>query len=237
MDKKLPAFQNDAEVIEPTTDLSPIDMEKIQKFAEAGLPGLATVDEPTLARMMNLYLEGKPYTQIARLVKVDKPLVLYLSHRFNWYLARREYLHELEATIRNRIIESKIVSQDFLLQLTHLWQKKIGKKINQYLSTEDDSHADGINLKEVDKYLKTIEMLHKITTDGPSASKPQAPAVGLNLGDGVTIKKIGENEVEVTPKNKSIGEMLKQFADYRRDESNKKESDISEEGKGEDDEK
>lgn len=223
---KLPTVQ-DENLPEPTTDLSPSDLEKVNQFVEEGMPGLAKVDEATLTKMMTLYLEGKPYTSIARLAKVDRRIVHYLSNKFNWYLARKEYLHELEATIRNRVIESKIVSQDFLLQLTHLWQKKIGNQINQYLVTGDESHANGINLKEVDKYLKTIEMLHKITTDGPNA-KPVAPAVGLNLGDGVTIKKVGENEVEVTPKQKTIGDILKQFADHRREESKK--SDIDEKG-------
>jgi hypothetical protein len=213
---------------EPTTDLTVDDRQSINKFIEAGMPGLGAVNEATLARMMDLYLEGKLHRQIARTVRVEKVLVMYLADKFNWYQLRREYLHELELTIRNRLLESKIVSQDFLLQLTQVWQKKIGSQITEYLRTGDENHANNINLKEIDKYLKTIEMLHKITAEG-APKKPMAPAVGLNLGDGVTVKKVGDNEVEITPKSKTIGDVLKQFADSRRKESEIK-SDIKKKG-------
>lgn len=222
MENKLSKTQ---EVLEPTTDLCDIDFAKIEDFKERGLPGIAKVDDHSLTKMMNLYLDGKPYTQIARVVRMEKALVMYLSNKFGWYTVRKEYLHELEATIRNRVVESKVISQDFLLQLTQFWQKRIGDNIAEYIRTGDKSHADNVNLKEVDKYLKTVEMLHKITSSSPNATKPpQAPTVGLNLGDGVTIKKVGENEVEVTPKQKTVGDMLKQFADFRRVEATNKEA-------------
>lgn len=211
------------EVKEPTTDISVLDQVRIDAYKEKGMPGLYALEESTIARLMELYLMGKPYSQMASLTRLEKGMVMFLSQKYNWFLARKEYHQELEATIRQRVIESKIVSQDFLLQMTQLWQKKIGKKINRYFATDDEQHANDIDLKEVDKYLKTLEILHR-STDG--SGRVQGPAVGLNLGDGVTVTKTGANSVEITPKQKAIGDILAQYADSRREEETKKNADI-----------
>lgn len=225
MDSKL--LKNDNELLapEPTTDLSPVDLEKVRAFREEGMPGLYKLEESQIARMMDLYLDGKPYSQISRITRISKTTIMFLSDKFNWFALRQDYLVELEANMRNRVIESKLVSQDFLLQLSHAWQKKIGKNITQFLATGDEKYANEIDLKEVDKYLKTIEILHKISSEN-AAGKNKTPAVGLNLGDGVTITKKDDNSVEITPKQKTVGDLLKQYADSRRDEELKKESDI-----------
>lgn len=202
---------------EPTTDFTEKDMQNIQEYIAAGLPDIATVDGEKMARMMDLYLSGKTYRQIAMIVSVNKRIVLYLSHKFNWFALRMDYIKDLEESIRGRMIEAKLVNQDFLLQLIHMWQKKIGNKITKYLATDNEQFAKDIDLKEVDKYLKTVEMLHRLSSE-KGGSGGGTPAVGLNLGDGVTIERKGDNTVEITPKSKAIGDMLKRFADSRREE-------------------
>lgn len=203
-------------VEEPISDFSDRDMRNIQRYVDEGLPGIATVDADKMARIMDMYLSGKTYRQIAQTMSMDKAMVLYLSHKFNWFIVRREYLVELESLIRNRIIESKIVQQDFLLQLTQMWEKKIGTNIKKYLATDNEEFANNIDLKEVDKYLKTVEILHRLGSE-KSAGGSGTPAVGLNVGDGVTIVKKSDNEVEITPKSKAIGDVLKALADERRE--------------------
>lgn len=220
-DSKFPTLAEQPEhAQEPTTDLSPRDLAKISEFKMAGAPGVTALKDTDLERIMDLYLTGKTYSQIARIMRLERTLLMYLSDRFKWYDLRRSYLSELEGAIRGRVIESKIASKDFLLQLTHMWEKKIGKKLETYLRTDNEAFADEIDLKEVDKYLKTVEILHRLTSE-KSDSRPHAPAVGLNLGDGVTVKKVGDT-VEITPKQATIGSVLKQFADLRREEEIKK---------------
>jgi len=215
-------------IVEPTTDLSQDDMAKVVAYAEAGMPGLAQLDQAKYHKVMDLYLDGKSYRQISQIVRVDKTLIMYLSNKFNWYMMRREYLHELDNAERQRLIESKIESKDFLLQLTHAWKRKIGGNITKYLQTDDERFMNEIDLKEVDRYLKAIDIIHKLSYDKDGGK----PAVGLNLGEGVTIKKTGDNEVEITPKQKTMGDALKQFADMRREEERKKRTDMIEETKG-----
>lgn len=206
---------------EPTTDLTDKDLAKIEAFKDAGLPGLYGVSQQQVERIMDLYFDGKPFMQISRILKIDKTLIMYMSQKFHWFQARREYHEELEASMRSRLVESKLVSQDFLLQLTGLYQKKISKQVTSFLATNDDSHAKAIDPKEVGQLLKLMEMLHKLGSDG-SGSKAVSP-VSLGLGDGVTIRKTSDNSVEITPKAASVAETLRQFADAQRaaDKQNK----------------
>ena len=61
--------------------------------------------------------------------------------------------------------------------------------------------------------------MDKLTTE--RAPLGRNPAVGLNLGDGVTITKNGDNEVTITPKNKTVGEMLNELANLKRAEEDR----------------
>lgn len=204
---------------EPKTDLTSKDLEVVNEYMMAGMPGLMTIDDVKLARIMDMYLSGKTYRQIAMTMSVQKQVILYLSHKFNWFQLRQDYLEDLEANIRSRVLAAKIVNQDFLLQLQQMWQKKIGSKIDKYLATGNEDFANEIDLKEVDKYMKSIETMQKLNSE--KIPGQQAPAVGLNLGDGVTITKTGDNAVEITPKSKAIGDMLSQYANLRREEEKK----------------
>lgn len=203
------------------TDLTDNDMQAVNKFAEDGLPGLSAVDEAVMTRAVDLYLSGSTYHQICNTLRLKRPLVMYLSHKYEWYTAKREYLHELSEQIKSRVIDSKLISQDFLLLLTAAYQKKIGRRLREYLATDDDSHTNNINIKEIAQLLKTIEMIQGLDKEGKD-SKGRTPAVGLNLGDGVTIERSGDNKVTITPKEKTVGDMLKQFADNRRAEEMKR---------------
>jgi hypothetical protein len=204
-----------AVIEEPTTDLTPRDLEVITEYVEAGLPAVTSIDEIKMVRILDMYLSGRTYRQIGLTMSVPRQIILYLSHKFNWFQLRQDYLIDLDTNSKARVLEAKIMNQDMLMQLQQMWRKKIGSNINKYLATDNVDFANAIDLKEVDKYLKTVEMLHRLGSERVPG-QPN-PTVGLNLGDGVTITKKSDNEVEITPKNKAIGDMLKQMADMQRE--------------------
>lgn len=213
--------QNKPTVIEePKHDFSQKDLDIIASYKEGGLLDIATVDDKKLSSMLEMYLSGRTYRQISSVTQVKLEIVLYLSNRFNWFQLRQDYLVDLESSMRGRVIESKIISQDFLLQLLLMWQKKIGHKLNKYFSTDNENIVNEIDLKEIDKYLKTVEMLHKLSGD-KSPGSDSRPMIGVNAGDGVTIVKKSDTEIEITPKTRAIEDALKQFADARREEENR----------------
>jgi hypothetical protein len=206
----------------PNSDLTESDMAKISAFVEEGMPGLSRVDDAVLYRMTEMYLAGSTYHQISVALNLPRTIIIYMSHTCGWYPSKNEYLTELDQHIKSRVINSNLLSQDFLLLLAQAYQKKITKKLQRYLATDDTSHTDEIDLKEIDKLLKTIEMIKDLNSEGKN-SKGKTPAVGLNLGDGVTIERSGDNKVTITPKERVLGDVLSRYADkLRAEESNKK---------------
>lgn len=213
--------ESNVPALQPVNDFTQKDLEVIQAYQERGLEGVGIVDEKKLGSMLEMYLSGKTYRQISAAIQIKKEIVLYMSYKYNWFLIRQDYLTDMEQSMRGRVMEAKIVNQDFLLQLQAMWQKKIGTKINKYLATDNEEFANEIDLKEVSHYLKTVEMLHKLGGEKVSTDNNR-PMVGVNPGDGVTIVRTGENEIEITPKSKAVSDALKMFADSRREEEKKK---------------
>lgn len=203
----------------PTTDIVGIDQDKLTKFIEEGMPGIGVVGEAEIAKMFDMYLAGKTYNDISGIMRTPKPVVLYLSHRLNWFSVRQEYIVNLETNIRQRIIESKLMSQDFLLKMIQMWHKKIGAKMSRYMSSDDEEFTDQINLKELDRYLKTLDMLQKSIAIPGSESRP---LVGINVGEGATMTRTGDNTIEITPKENAKTDMLKYYADMAREKDKEK---------------
>jgi hypothetical protein len=205
----------------PNTDLSPKDLEKVKQFAADGMPGLAKLGESDFHRMAELYMNGATYWQISSIVSQPRALIMYLSHTYGWFEAKQEMQQEMQEKIKARVIDSKLASQDFILLMIQAYQKRLGAKLRSYLATDDETHADEINLKEIDKLIKAIETLKDLNSD-PKPSK--GPAIGLNVGDGATIERTGDNKLTITPAiDRQLGDMLKKFADKRREEQAKAE--------------
>lgn len=215
-----------AEIPEKTTDLTPAELKAVEKFESEGMVGLYALPDVEIARMMELYLHGKTYREISMITNRPKVLIFTLSKKFEWYPKRMEYLRDLHENILQRTLEAKVVGQDFLLKLKHVFEKKIGANMEAYLRTGNADHITGIDLKEIDKYIKTLETLDKLTDKPAGKSGSKAPAVGINVGEGMTVTRKDDNTVEISPKEKSVGSMLAQLAEARRNEEEKKSSDI-----------
>lgn len=202
----------------PTGDFTMKDLETIEKFKENGLLGLHTLKDIDVERSMALYLDGKSYRQIASVLKIKKEVILFLANKFKWFELRRDYLDELHATMKDKIVDSKLQSQEFLLELVLAYQKKISRNIHQYLRTDNAEFADKVDVKDVNTLLKVMDVLHKL--DVKDFGQNDKSLVGLNgLGEGMTITKTGANSVEITPKAPSpFSSKLKAFADMKREQ-------------------
>lgn len=210
------------------TDLMPKELEIIKEFKEKGLPGVTSLSDLTLAKCIDLYLSGKTYHEIGKILSVRKEIVLYLGQKFNWYATKVEHMQMLDATLKERILHAKLMNQDFVLQIQHFFSKKIGNKMSRFMATGDEDIASKVDRKDIEMYFKAVELLEKISTEKVPVNA-KGPAVGLNLGEhGITVKKVGEDEVLITPRNKTVAEMLNELANMKRqeDDQNKKTNDI-----------
>lgn len=207
------------------TDLSELELDKIRSYMEAGLPGIGDINNTQLHRMIELYMSGSTYTQIAHTMEVKRVVVTYLAHINHWYLTKREGLNEIQEKIKLRVLDSKLRNQEFRLLLIQAWQKKIGKSLTKYLSTNDEEHINEIDLKEVAQLMKAMEWADSLDDSGSKdkgGSKPGA-GVHINIGAGASIEKTGDNKLNITPKEPSIGDMLASIANTQRAEQKLKE--------------
>jgi uncharacterized protein YnzC (UPF0291/DUF896 family) len=203
----------------PHADFTMKDLEMVEKFKENGMLGLHTLVDTDVERMMGLYMDGKSYRQIANLTKKNKAIILFLAHKFKWFELRREYLDELQATLKDKIMESKLQSQEFLLELVLAYQKKISKNVHQYLRTDNEEFADRVDQKDIGTVLKVMELLHRLNNENIGNLNNDKSLVGLNgLGEGMTITKVGNNSVEITPKVSEFSNKLKKFAELKREQ-------------------
>jgi hypothetical protein len=216
MSENLPVKSSD----NPNGDFTLKDLEKIEAFKEKGMLGLATLEPTHVERAMSLYIDGKSYRQIANVLKVDRTILLFLSKKFSWYELRQDYLSELVATLKTKVVESKLQSQEFLLHVQLALQKKIGKDIDKFFRTGDDKFIDEVDSKHLASYLKITETIHKLDTDN-KLNQSDKSLVSLNgLAEGVNITRTGTNSVEITPKS-PFSSKLKAFADMKRQEEMK----------------
>lgn len=203
---------------EATHDFTQEDLQRIEAFKEGGMLGLANITEVDITRMMDHYLSGMSYREISQILKKDRTVILFLSQKLDWFSMRKTYMQELQLTVRDRVLDAKLQSQEFLLHLGYALQRKIAKSVDRFLRTDSDEDAKLINPKEIEKYLKVVDSLHRLNGE----MKPgfgDRPMVGLNAGEGMTIKKVGENEIQITPGTPNKGQVssrLKQFADMKR---------------------
>jgi len=203
----------------PYADFTMKDLEAVDKFKENGMLGLHTLADTDVERSMALYMDGKSYRQIAEILKINKTVILFLAHKFNWFELRQDYLSELVVTLKDKVTASKLQSQEFLLGLIMAYQKKVGKNVNQYLRTDNGDFFDKIDSKDINTVLKVMDLLYKFSSENFGTSNDK-PLVGLNgLGEGLTITKTGKDSVDITPKAPSpFSSKLKAFADLKREQ-------------------
>jgi hypothetical protein len=209
----------------PLHDFTPQDLEKIEKFKEEGMLGLAAINETDVTIMMDHYLSGRNYREIAKIMNKDKTLIMFLSQKLDWFALRREYIEELMIHNRDRVLEHKLSSQDFLLKLTYALEKKISRHVTRFLKTNSEEDAKKIDDKAIDKYLKVVEALHRLNGETKlPGEKP--PLVGITPTGGMTITKTADNKIEITTRNENRNSRLKKFADMKRAEEKPKSNDI-----------
>lgn len=198
-----------------TTDMTQSEMDKVAGYKSEGLPGIVDITNNELYRMYDLYLSGSTYTQIANTLKIKKVMILYLAHHNKWFESKQEFINELQEKIKARVIETKLRTSEFMLLTVQAYQKRISNKFTRYLATNDDKHMDEVDLKELAQLMKAIEIVNELDNTGKD-SRGKSPAVGLNLGNGVTVEREGDNKITITPKEPSIGETLKQYAEEKK---------------------
>ena len=189
----------DLEIVQ--SDMSPEETQILEDFVAEGLPGIGSIPESDIFGWLNLYLSGKSYQEIANHTKSDIKYILYMSRRYRWLEKKTTHLNAIASKMSNRLLEVKLESVNFLADLVSYWHKSHGDKIKEYIRTNDPEHIKGLDMKSLDKYFKSLDMLDKLTTDKPGkdGGPSKMPNFVFNFGSA-EITREDDSTVSIAPK-------------------------------------
>lgn len=200
-------------------DLSKIDndftdeeVERINTYVANGCVGLETLvkDDHKVNNLFALYMSGKTYTEVSKISRVKKDMVLYMAAKMKWYEKRMEYLDDIQSNITKKITETKTESLNFIASLISMHHKYYGDAINQYLRTGDRDIIDGLDLKQLTQYFKSIEILEKILNPA-NVNRGGGSNTTVNINTpGGKVEQVDDKTIEITPGN--AGDALRALA-------------------------
>jgi len=194
------------------------ELDEIQKYKEAGLPDIIDVTDQKLMSAFNMRLDGMRFLEIARILGLKKVQIMYLADKYSWHERRLEFLDGFEMHMKEQILEQKIRSQGFILKAMHVMSRRMGKKFDTYLATGDEAIGNSIDMEEMALFLKMTKTISELDAAGIARDPEQRSLIGINPGDGITIKKLSDNTMEITPRQKSHAEMLADLAKSKREQ-------------------
>jgi len=197
-------------------DLEEKEVERVNNYVSNGLVGLESVvkDEHKVNAMFGLYMEGKTYTEISKIARVKKDVVLYLSCKLRWYEKRMEYLDDIQNRMVSTLTTTKVQSLSFIQTLITMHHKYYGEAIEQYLMTGDRDIIDGLDLKQLTQYFKSIEMLERTLNPTNVKTPKGGTTVNINTAGG-EVKQVDDQTLEITPG--VAGDVLRALAKQKDD--------------------
>lgn len=207
-------------------DLSKVDndfqddeIERINTYVSNGCIGLESVvsDDAKIASMFALYMQGRTYTEISKISKTKKDIVLYLGAKFNWYEKRMEYINDIQNKITKKLVTTRVESLNFISNLIGFMHKYYGDEFNKFMLTGDRDIIDNLDLKMLSQYFKSIEILEKLMN--PANVKPpknSGATVKINAPNGAKVEQLSDNTLEITPSNS--GDILKKLAEMKENQ-------------------
>lgn len=193
-------------------DFSQEDLGLLANFRREGCPGLAKIvgeGEEIFLTCFDLYMSGKTYSEISKIVSVRKEIVLFVSEKHNWFEKRISYYSELASHSLQKYQKSKLETVDTMMLLLSAMNDFFKKEGYRYHKTKDASIIKNFDQKMFGQYLKSIEIVDGLMQDTISG-KPGSinqPLVNINMNSG-TMKHVDGNTIELNVEPTEIGDIL-----------------------------
>jgi hypothetical protein len=203
-------------------DFDEKEVERINTFVANGCIGLETLskDEHKINAIFGLYMSGRTYTEISKVSKVKKDLVLYMAAKFNWYEKRMEYINDIQKQMTKKLTNTRIQSLNFISNLISVHHKYYGEEIDKYLMTGDRDIIDNLDLKQLSQYFKSIEILEKVMNPANLNRGGSGTTVNINTPDGGKVEQLDSKTLQITPGK--TGDVLRALA-AKKDKDNEDE--------------
>lgn len=214
---------NDKAVLppEPITDIGPKDMARLTAYIEAGMPDIIKLTPELIDKMQELYFSSHSYTRISMTMSIKKEIVLYASHKFDWYNKKQAHLAEISARLAQSATETQLQNRDTFRDLMMHHTRIMRNKLAYF-----DQTMDRVTKEEIDadtpKYAKLKEQYEQQEREEREKAASKQPTVGINVGAGSNVHISGGGpgkpmSMDISPK-KDGRSILERIADQEREE-------------------
>jgi len=200
------------EITKYQDDFNEDENKSLQEFIKKGCPGLPKIAGTDTFEWFQLYMAGKSYSEIALSCNTKKELVLYIAHKLEWNTKKIEYYGGIAANLVQRTQAVKIESAGTIATMISALNQYFGDKFTSYIKTKNEKFLEGIDVKMLGQYYKSLEVLEKLMGGGGD-SKAQ-PAVNINVGSSASVEQKIDGSVVVT--DNSAKEILHLLSQYKK---------------------
>jgi hypothetical protein len=204
-------------------DLSPEEKEELKKYKKDGCPGLAGINATSVAQWFDLYISGKSYTDISVSMKAKRAMIIYIAEKGRWCEKRIRKYQEISDGLLEKIKNTVLESADSLTTMIAGFNKYYTNKLTKFISTNDDSIIEGLDVKLLAQYGKSLESLDKLLATARRVGQvPPENTMGeigkseVNININAPNHVVEElNTIDIS-KAKDSGEVLKALLDIRK---------------------
>ena len=169
--------------------LSEKDKALIQKFIEHGLPNIGKVSDRLIKDWFELFVQGKSARDIHRNNAVfPLEVILYCQIKYNWDQLREEYINELQKKTMERLMQIRMESVNFAVDLLNVAHKQHGEKLQKYLQSGNDEDLPEMAISSIAGYQKVLETLIKAVEGAKKSKEEGTPLVAINVGSDAKIE-------------------------------------------------
>lgn len=178
-------------------DLTDEELKIYKEYKDAGFPGIMRVQQSDIFKWINLYMNGKSYFEIARDTKSNIAQIITVAVRQDWAKKKFDHFDSVHNNLGDKLMINRLESLVFLSDVQAYVHQTLGRDIKNYLQTQDPTLERKIDLKVLDKYIKAVDLIGKLAFNNKSDDPNRPQAVFNNFFGKTSIRKTGENTVEV----------------------------------------
>jgi hypothetical protein len=216
------------QITERINDFTESERKKLEEFKKNNRPGLmsATKDPEATVKWFGLYMSGKMYSEIAKIVAVKTEIILFISERQNWCKKREEYYDQINDVVIKKYNQVKLESINTVTSMVAALNTYFGEKFNSFLLNKDPEIIENLDPRLLAQYQKAQENIDKIMgITGGDSSNPKKPLININMtggsikqtDDAIEIEAIDDDE-----KEKAVANILSNLSNLKKMKESKK---------------
>ena len=159
-------------------------------------------------------MSGKSYQEVAEVSKSPIEIVLYFANKLKWHEKRIKHYDDLTSNTFQKVENIKKEAQSNVATIVSAMGKHFTENMNKYIMTGDPTILQEIDVKLLNTYYKSLEILEELMKKPPTGNPlSNTPNVNININNA-SVKSANSDTINV--ESESPGEVLKRLADFKK---------------------